>query len=261
MPGPAERVGDHHVAGVDQLLGLRERVAAGAVLELVERRGQGERVAGQRRAVLVGVVLAGAADRHLHDAGGQRTEDHQADRGDRVGAVPAAAEEQAELGDERDRRGHGAGDGRREDVAVVDVHQLVAEDAAQLALVEQLQDALGAADRGVLRVATGGERVGRVGGGDVEPRHRLLRLVRELADDPVHRRLLLLGHRVGVHRLEGELVGVPVAVGVHAERDQHGDDQAAAAEEAADHDDRGRHAAQQEGGLESVEVAMAVHVR
>ena len=47
------------------------------------------------------------------------------------------------------------------------MHQLVAEHAAQLALVEQAEDALGAADGGVLGVAAGGEGVGRLGRGDV----------------------------------------------------------------------------------------------
>ena len=61
-------------------------------------------------------------------------------------------------------RGERSGDRGDQDVAVVDVGQLVADDAAQLALVEQLQDPVGAADRGVARVAAGGEGVGRVVG-------------------------------------------------------------------------------------------------
>ena len=105
-----------------------------------------------------------------------------------------------------------------EDVAVVDVHQLVAEHAAQLALVEQAEDALGAADRGVLRVAPGRKGVRGLGRADVEPRHRLAGRGRELADDAVHRRRLRLADRVGVHGADGELVAVPVAVEGRARR-------------------------------------------
>ena len=46
----------------------------------------------------------------------------------------------------------------------------------------------------------------------------------ELADDPVHRRLLGLADRPGPHRAQRQLVGVPVAVSVHAEREEQGDD-------------------------------------
>ena len=47
---------------------------------------------------------------------------------------------------------HSCGNGRREDIAVVDVHKLVPEDAAQLALVENCEDTLSAAHGRVVRV-------------------------------------------------------------------------------------------------------------
>ena len=67
-----ERVRDHHVTGVLQLRGRRQRCARGAVLQLAQGRGERQRVAGEPGAVLVGVVLAGPADRHLDDARGER---------------------------------------------------------------------------------------------------------------------------------------------------------------------------------------------
>ena len=65
--------------------------------------------------------------------------------------------------DQRDETGERAGHRRDQDVAVVDVRELVPQDAAQLALVEQPQDPVRAAHRGVPRVASGGERVRRRG--------------------------------------------------------------------------------------------------
>ena len=72
------------------------------------------------------------------------------------------------------------------------------------------------ADRGVARVAAGGEGVGLVGGADVEPRHRLPRLGGQLADDRVELRRLRLGHREGAHRPQRQLVGVEVGEAVDA---------------------------------------------
>ena len=114
-------------------------------LELAQRRRQGHRVAGEPGAVLVGVVLAGPADRQLDHGRRERRQQRHRQEGDRVRpvlVVPAEhAEEHRELGDRGDDPGDRRGDGRGEDVPVVDVHELVPEDAAQLTLVEHLQDA------------------------------------------------------------------------------------------------------------------------
>ena len=55
-----------------------------------------------------------------------------------------------------------------EDVVVADVRHLVGDDALQFLAVHQLEQAPGHGDRGVLRVAAGGEGVGRVGVDDVD---------------------------------------------------------------------------------------------
>ena len=93
------------------------------------------RLAGDLRAAAVGAIFARAADRHLHQHGGQGREDHHqdgADRAQRIVAVVAAAEHKAEIGQHR----NGAGDGRRhghdQRVAVLDVGQLMRHDAGDL---------------------------------------------------------------------------------------------------------------------------------
>ena len=92
---------------------------------------------------MVGVVLAGPRDGELGEARRQRGEDGQQEQGDHVAALlpvaPAAAEPQRDGGYRGDDAGDAGGDGAGEDVAVVDVGQLVAQDPAQLALVEQLE--------------------------------------------------------------------------------------------------------------------------
>ena len=124
-----------------------------AELELLQRAREGQRVAGERGAVLVGVVLAGAGDGHLDEHGGDRARAGPG-RGRRWGCglvvpPPKTPPKARNCPIEEMTPATAAATDAGEDVAVVDVHQLVAEDPAQLALVEEREDALGAADRGV----------------------------------------------------------------------------------------------------------------
>ncbi len=68
-----------------------------------------------------------------------------------LSTVPATEEQQC-LRDSRNHAAHRRRDRRRQDVAVVDVHELVPEHSAQLTLIENRQDALRAAHRRVVRV-------------------------------------------------------------------------------------------------------------
>ncbi len=213
----------------------------GADLELAEGRGEGEGVAGEAGAGGVGLVLAGAAHGELDEGGRDGAEQHDHDHADDPGALvvvgAADGDEPSEVDKEHHHRGQRARHRRDQDVAVVDVAELVADDAAQLALVEQAQNPVRAADGGIARVAPGGEGVRRLRGRDVQPGHRLTRGRRELADHAIELRCLEFADGPGPHRAQGELVAVPVGVGIGAESHQDRDDQARAAEDAADGDD------------------------
>src|SRR5690606_2398519 len=80
----------------------------------------------------VGGVLAGAADGHLDDGGGDGAEDEHHQGAEQAGAVvvlvAAERDEDRHVGQVGDDGGDRGGHGRDEDVAVVDVRQLVAED-------------------------------------------------------------------------------------------------------------------------------------
>ena len=69
-----------------------------------------------------------------------------------------------------------------------DVRELVGEHAAQLVLVDDLQQALRHGDGGVLGVAAGRERVRLRGGADVDGRHRHVGPLGQVADDRVELR-------------------------------------------------------------------------
>lgn len=265
QPGQAlarpERVGDHHVAGGLQPRLGRERQLPGAGLQFAQGRGQGQRIARELGARGVRLVLAGAADGELDHPGRDRPEDHDQQHAQEAGALvvvgAAYGNQPGEVDEEHHDGGQGARDGGDEDVAVVDMAQLMADDAAQLAFVEQLEDAVGAADRGVAGVAAGGEGVGRLGRGEVQARHGPAGRRGELADHAVELWRLELADRAGAHGAQGELVAVPVRVGVGAQGDDDGDDQARTAEQAADDDDEGGQSPEEYGGPEPV--VPAVH--
>jgi hypothetical protein len=132
----------------------------------------------------------------------------------------------------------------------------VAEHAAKFPLIEQLEDPDGAAHRSVPRVTAGGEGVGCLGGAEVQAWHRLARVGGQLADDSVHHRLLGLGHRPRVHGTQRQLVGVEVGVGVHPDHEYQRDEYAAAPEEPPDqHHQRGQ-SAEQQRGLQTIDVVV-----
>ena len=140
---------------------------------------------------------------------------------------------------------------------VVHVHELVAEDAANLALVEYVEDALRAAYGCMALVAARCERVGAHGRGDVDARHRLAGLGAEFAHDAVQCGSFLLGDRVGAHRGDGEFVGEPV----RAERGDQTDDDiyaqraAVTAGSPPDQHDDGPHQRKEQRRFQAVEVA------
>ena len=85
---------------------------------------------------------------------------------------------------------------------LLDVGELVGEDAAQLVLGEQFGDPAGDGDRGVLGVAAGGEGVGLVLGDHVEARHRQAGARRQFAHDLVEPRRFGLLDRLGAAHLQ-----------------------------------------------------------
>ena len=103
-----------------------------------------------------------------------------------IAAATAAAPErepQEEVGEDRDRPDHHADDEREPDVVVADVRQLVADDALELLAVELLEQAGRDRHGRVLRIAPGGEGVGRGVVDDVDPGHRHVGGDGHLADD------------------------------------------------------------------------------
>ena len=204
----------------------RRRVHDGRVVpELLEGGDQAGRVAGQHDAAHVGQRLPPAAHRRLHQPAGQRGEQQQdeAEHGQQ-GRRPSAAaalvvavagtapphEPQAEVGQEHDHPDEGHGEGRNEDVVVLDVAELVGEDPFELDPVELLHQAGRHRHRRVAGVAAGGEGVGRVVLDDVDPRLREPAGDAQALDQVVEPGVGDGVGRSGVARGQGDGVALPV---------------------------------------------------
>src|ERR1017187_9274460 len=99
------------------------------------------------------------------------------------------------------------------------------EHALQFVVGEQSEDALGYGDGSVVRIASGGEGVGRVGRDEVDLGHRQADFLRQALDDVVDPRQIFTANRLGAiggeRNLVGEKVGNKIHDGGEAERHQH----------------------------------------
>ena len=200
-----ERVGEVEVRR--GLVRCLERVRVGG--DLLERAGQGVRVAAEKRARGVGQVLALPRDRELDELRRDGREDGEDDRHDDEDELqrcrrcpccclrlPAAEPRPAheEVGQQRDQPHEHDGDRHDADVVVADVRHLVRDHAFELGLVELVEQAARGGDGRVLGVAAGSEGVRRAVFDDVDLRHRQAGADAEVLDDAVELRLLLLRH-------------------------------------------------------------------
>ena len=125
-------------AGLRSASMLGMRCAAAAIFCKAEASDKGRPA--DLGAGTVGLVFARAADRHLHEGRGQRSEDHEEERADDpdIAAVVApSAEKEAEIGEHRDRARDRRGNRHQKRVAVLDVAELVRDHAGKLVLIDR----------------------------------------------------------------------------------------------------------------------------
>ena len=158
------------------------------------------------------------------------------------------------------------GDGTDQDVAVADVPKFVREDAFEFFVIQQFQNAVRHCDRRVLRVASRGEGVRRLGRDHIHLRHRNADLLRQALDRSVGARQFFARDRLRAIHRQRDLVGVEIRDEVHdgseGQRQKH---PILSAEESSNEHQEQREGGQQERGLESVshnfEVAISLDVR
>jgi hypothetical protein len=168
--------------------------------------------------------------------------------------VVGAAEERGErdrVRDVRHRRCDRGGDRRHQAVAVPDVRQLVRDHAAQLAPVEQIEDALGDRDHALPGIASGGERIGRR---VVDQEHARLGdagALRQLLHHAVQARGVLDRQLARAVHAQHQLVGEEVRADVHRQREAQEEPGRARPDRPTDRDQEGGQAAQQQDRLQS----------
>jgi hypothetical protein len=129
----------------------------------------------------------------------------------------------------------------------------VGQHAFEFFIVEQLQNAMRDCDRGVARVASGGERVRRLRWDDVHFRHGNADFLGQAFHGCVSAREFFAGDGLGSIHGQCNFVGIKVGDEVHdggkRQRQEHS---ILAAEIAAEEHQQQREGGQQERGLESV---------
>ena len=142
---------------------------------------------------------------------------------------------------------------------MLDVRQLVRHHARHFLVGQRLQQAGGGGDRGVLRIAPGGEGVGLGVVHDEHPRHGQIRPPRQLphhADELRRGRLIHLPRAV---HAQDHLVRIPVAEQVHACRHDECDHHSAASAEGKAHGhEQGGHAGEQDRRLQVIHPSLPV---
>ena len=127
------------------------------------------------------------------------------------------------------------------------MRELVADDPLELLPVELLEQPCRDRDRGVLRIAPGGERVGRGVVDDVDLRHRHVRGDRHLAHDVHELRRLRLIDLTGAAHGEDQRIAGEVRECAAQRADEHRDDRRAdPALGRAEHSEADREAEQRE---------------
>ena len=109
----------------------------------------------------------------------------------------AAAEDHgpsSHAGEHRDCASNSGGDGADQDVAVVDVAEFVREYAFEFFVIQQLKIPWVTATEAWLRIASGGEGVGRLGRDHVDLRHGNADFLRQAFDGRVSARKFLAGY-------------------------------------------------------------------
>ena len=200
----------------------------------------------------VGGELTRARYRGLDDRGRERREDEHQQPHDGVrSSAPAAAEPHREIREVGNRGRDGRRNGRGEDIAVLDVRQLVRYHAGQLVTTQRAQDALRRRHRSVCGISSGGERIGCGGGNDVHARHRQFGAVGQFRRELVQR---VLGSDLlrSIHP-QHDFVRKPVRAEVHGDGEHQSNHQTVVAAQRLAHDQQ-EHAehGQEHGGFECI---------
>ena len=253
-PLPGQRIDDEHMGhrriGFGVLIGDNLR----AVRDFRQRARQRVGIAANFRAKPVGRVFARAADRHLHEHGGQRRENGQRNRADHARPIAAiAAKQQAPLGDGGDRTRERRSDRHGQRVAIFDVRQLMRDHARQLLPGQHGHQPGVDGHRRIFGIAPGGEGVGLVFVDHVDARHRQLRAPGQFGHHVVEiGRVGALDFLRAVGR-QRQPVGIPIGEqvcgGGKSQRQQHA---GLAAEQRADDEKQRRHGGHQHGGAHHV---------
>jgi len=213
-------------------------------------------IAGDGGAARIRLVLPGARNGRLNKRCG-----HGGDDGYRNGAEQAslvAAEKDGPPRQQNNRAGDRGRQRGNQDVLVFDVGQFVRDHALDLVAGHQMQQPRRDGDSRVVFVAAGGKSVGRVGGNNVNLRHRDLRLLRQIRHGFVKSGSVRPDDRSGVVHLQNNRVRKPVAAEIHQDRKNERDHHARSpGDQIADNDQHSGKDAQKQDDFQRVHAVVS----
>ena len=189
---------------------------------------QSVRVAAQLAAGLVSHILAGAGYSHLNQHSCQRCQNHHKNTGNRVAAfavlVTAASEEHAPLSNRGNRACHRSSNRAYQNIAVLNVAQLMAKHACQLFLRQHICQRRIYSNSSMLRVTACSESVRYRAVDNINLRHRKVGLLRQLLHNAIQLRSRASVYLLSVVMRQHQLITVPIGKNVHryAYKQHHG---------------------------------------
>ena len=245
-----------HAAGHDIKL-RRRRVAlsdgVGNTLRLprnlVQGRGQRQRLAADFRRRAVCAKFAGAAYRHLHD--------HRRKGSDKHRQYPChaaiVAKEQTEIGEHRHRAGNRCHHCHDERIAVLHMAKLMRHHAFNFFIAEHIEQARRRRDGRMFGIAARCKGIGLCLIDNIDFGHRQSGTLRQALHHVVEFRMAACIHLNRLMHFQDDFIGIPIGKQVHPRRDQKRQYRPARATERIAHNhEQGRKGRQQHCGLKRI---------
>ena len=158
-------------------------------IEFGQRAGQSIRIPSKVRAGGIRLIFARTRHGKLDQHGRNRAEDeHQQRTHSPAATLIAIPEEKSKAGQIRNRAGNGGCNRTDQDVAVIHVTQFMRQHTLKFLVIQEIKNALRHRNGCMARIASGGERIRRIGRDNVDLGHRQPDALRHPLDHVIHPR-------------------------------------------------------------------------
>ncbi len=143
------------------------------ILDFLQGISQIIRIAANFTAIMVGLILTRTADGHLNQHSGNRCQNNHCQSGNRVAAILVirVAKEGQKLCRVGDNRCHHSRNRSRQDIAILNMGELMGQDARELIVVQHIHDSRSNSHGCMVRIAARGKSIWHIAVDDANLRH------------------------------------------------------------------------------------------